>query len=369
MKRAAPWVLIAVAVLVIALLSAGGDDTGEPLDPRSTGPLGARGLVLLLEEMGATVEIGPAPPAAGDGRKIAVLLADELGKNQRERLEAWVESGGTLIVADPLSRLAPPLDRGGGSMFDAEEPDDTLRPNCDLPALRSVSAIEVPQAAMYRVRAASDVVGCFPAEGDRDGAYLVATGRGSGTVVALGGGAPFINDRLGDADNSVLAVSLMAPTAGTAVTFLEADAPGSGDDSLIELIPDNVRRGFWQLVIAFAAVVIWLGRRLARPVEEAQPVQIPGSELVVATGNLLHQAGRRDAAADMLRHQLRRDLADRYGIPLDATPEQVASLLASRGVDAARVTAALAPRGVVDDRSFVELAALIESTRREVTHV
>ena len=53
MRRAWPWIVLLGAIVAIGLLARGGDDTGEPLDPRSTGPLGARALVLLLEELGS----------------------------------------------------------------------------------------------------------------------------------------------------------------------------------------------------------------------------------------------------------------------------------------------------------------------------
>ena len=59
---------------------------------------------------------------------------------------------------------------------------------------------------------------------------------------------------------------------------------------------------------------LWKGRRLGRPVAETQPVQIAGSELVVAVGNLMQKAGRPEAAASQLRDDLRRDLTSRLGL-------------------------------------------------------
>lgn len=370
--KALPWVLIAVALVLIALLARRNDDTGEPLDPESTGPLGARGLVLLLEEMGADVDISPS--VRGD---VAVLLVDELGDTQEDEIRAWVRGGGTLVVADPLSSFAPALARSGGGLFDTDSGNDgeTLRPGCDLPALARVGEISGTRAAMFRVKPGA--VGCFGAgagegnrdsEGSPDSAYLVARAEGSGTVVALGGGGPFVNDRLDDVDNAVLAVSLMSPRSGTSVTVLQRGAAGSGNESLTDLVPTSVRAGLWQLAVAFGALVLWRGRRLGKPVVETQPVAIPGSELVVATGHLLEQAGRRDAAADMLRLQLRRDLVARFGLPADAPAEQVRQLLVQRGVPAASVDIALAQRAVADDRELIVLAAAIDSLRREVMH-
>src|SRR6266581_6954843 len=76
-------------------------------------------------------------------------------------------------------------------------------------------------------------------------------------------------------------------------------------------VAPRVRLAMWQLVVAFAVLVLWRARRLGRPVAEAQPVQIPGSELVVAVGNLLQRARGRGQAAGLLTDDLRRTLAER----------------------------------------------------------
>jgi hypothetical protein len=361
-NRALPWVLLAVGLLAIAVLSRGGDDTGEELDPRSTGPLGARGLVLLLEEMGADVAIGPR--VDGD---VAVLLVDEIGRAQEEEVREFVERGGTLVVADPLSSFAPALTRSGASFFDPGDDDETLAANCAMPAVSEIRAITAPNAVMFRVKPGA--IGCFGPSDDGARGYLVARSEGDGSVVALAGGAPFVNDRLDEVDNAVLAVSLMAPQPGVRVTVLEADAAGSGEDSLLDLMPGSVKSSLWQLVVAFAALVLWRARRLARPVEETQPVAIPGSELVIATGNLLHRAGRRDASVQMLQSQLRRDLAMRFGLSADLSVEQVADVLVTRGIPAAKTRYALSPRRVDSDEEFVAVASAIESLRKEVLHV
>ena len=53
---------------------------------------------------------------------------------------------------------------------------------------------------------------------------------------------------------------------------------------------------------------LWRARRLGRPVAEVQPVEIAGSELVVAVGNLLQKSGRPETAAERLRSDLHHDL-------------------------------------------------------------
>ena len=363
MKRWLPWLAVVAAILAVGLLARGGDDTGEPLDPRSTGPLGAKALVLLLEEMGADVRIAAAPTA---GAGVAVVLVDELGEHQEDELKKWVDDGGVLVVADPLSSFVPALRASGGGLFGLEEDDtDVLRPACGLQALRDVRSIRVPGAWPYRVSPGSTA--CFALPGG--GAYLVARSEGRGTVIALGGGAPFTNERLDERDNAVFAVALLAPRPGAAVTVLEAGAAGSGDDSLLDLVPGGAKAALWQFAAAFVALVLWRARRLGRPVVETQPVDVPGSELVLATGNLLQQARSRDAAGAMLRMQLHRDLASRMGLPPDVPVDQLAAAVSNAGIDPVELTNALTPSIVVDDRALVSLAQTIESIRREVAHV
>lgn len=361
-RRWLPWAFVLLGLVLVVLLAGGDDDSGEALDPRSTGPLGARGLVLLLEEYDADVTIGPRPPDT-DGYGVALMLTDRIGDAQERRLRSWVRDGGTLVVTDPFSNFAPAFDRGTGSLFDDVDDSPYFRLDCDLPSLSSTARIEVPDALLYRVR--SESVGCFKRG---EGAYLVARAEGRGTVVALAGGGPFTNELLDHADNAVLAVGLLAPRPGTQVSVLEPDAPGSGDEGLLDLVPRRLSAGLWQLVAAFGFVVLWRARRLGRPVAEPQPVEVAGSELVVAVGNLLQHAGRRDEAAGMLQLQLRRDLAERLGLPFDSPPEHFAAALAPFGVDEVEVLAALSPSALADDRALVALARSIESLRREVAH-
>ena len=361
-RRALPFALLAVAVLLIGLVSRDGRADGEPLDPRSTGELGARALVLLLERAGADVRLGGGLPPEG---ATAVLLRDQLNEPETDDLEAWVRAGGTLVVADPLSSLAPAVGGSSRDLFDPEsEDDELLRPSCALPVVSSIRRIRVSAAAPFRRRAGH--VGCFPVRG---GHYLAARSEGKGTVVALGGGGPFVNDQLDDEDNAVLAVALMAPEPGSVVTIVEPSILGGGRKGLRDLVSRRVKDGLWQLLIAFAVFALWRARRLGRPVPEPQPVQIAGSELVVAVGNLLQQGRRRESAAAMMQSSLRRTMSDRLGVAPDAPVDDFAAAAAARaGVDRSTVEAALSPLPPGDDAALVRLAQSVETLRNEVTH-
>ncbi len=359
-RRGVGLALLVVAVVVGVVLIGPPATEGQPLDPASNGPLGTRALVLLLDDLGAQVEVSDHAP--GEGDDVALVLSDDLGDARRDEVEAWVSAGGTLVVADPLSSLHPffPAPVAGlglvESSFDA---------TCTLSALASVTEVEPPAGSLgYELVPGTD--GCFFRDAS---AYLAVAPRGAGSVVALGGAGLFTNQALGDADNAVLAAALLAPRVGTAVTILSPPLPGGGDEGLADLIGGNVKASLAQLGVAFGVYVLWRARRLGSPVSETQPVALESSELVVAVGNLLHQARHSDEAARLMGDDLRRRLAERLGLGGDAPGAQVAQVAAARtGVPVERLQSALAPSPLAGPDALVAHAAEIEALHQEVVH-
>lgn len=351
--------LVAVVVVGVVLI---GPPSGlrPPLDPSSNDPLGTRALVLLVEELGAEIEVSDQGPGAGDD--VALVLSDDLGEEQRDDVEAWVEAGGTLVVADPVSLLHPFSIQAGSGLGLVEAPfDDT----CALPALASVAEVEPPGGSIgYELVPGSE--GCFRRDG---AAYVAVAPQGEGNVVALGGAGLFTNQALGDADNAVLAAVLLAPRVGTTVAFLRPPAPGSGDQGLLALVGDNVKASVAQLGVAFGVYVLWRARRLGSPVTESQPVALESSELVVAVGNLFQQAHHHDQAARLVGDDLRRRLAERLGLGGDTPAGQVAEVAAARtGVPAERLLSAMAPSPLTGSEALVAHAAEAEALHRELVH-
>jgi hypothetical protein len=368
------WVLPVVAIvgtfLVLVAIGGGSDsDSQEPLDPRSDERLGTSALAALAEELGADVDVTdslPDPDAGGNGgADVLVLFTDTLETGQHNQLERWIAAGGTLVVVDPSSSFTP--DEGGafGDTSDLPGPSE-----CDVTPLDQldVDGVEPRRGGgLYDVPAGSD--SCL---GDGDEAYIVATPRGDGTVVSIGGSGMFVNEALAEGENAPVVAALVAPQEGTRLDLVRpGPVAGSGDDTLLDLISPNVRRAIAQLAVAFVVYVLWRARRLGAPVAEPQPVAVAGSELVAAVGSLLDRSGSPQHAADLLRADLRRFLGDRLGVPADSPPQVLASVAAERaGADEARVAWALGPSPVADDAQLVELAQAIDSVRQEVvSHV
>ena len=202
---------------------------------------------------------------------------------------------------------------------------------------------------------------------------MIDTAQGAGHVVAVGGPDVFSNGALDQADNAGLAVALMAPRPGTRVSVLwgmKGDGSGaSRGGSLSSLVSPGVKLGIVELFLAFLLFAWWRGRRLGRPVVEHQPVQIGGSELVRAHGNLLEQTRDPDRAARLLRDDLRRRLAERLGLPPNAAAAVVAEVTAGRtDLDRGRVACALTDTPIRSEDELLDLARDIDAIRTEVLH-
>ncbi len=356
-RRPLIWGLIVAGILLAAVVGSRRADQGLPLDPYSPGPNGTKALVETLRELGARVSVSSEPPSPGGA---ALLLADDLDQERRGRLLDWVRQGGTLVVADPSSRVTR-VDTIGDTrigLLDAE-----LEPRCALPAMRDVGRVSAPGGVVFSVPAGAQA--CFPRDG---GAWLVAQPIGNGTVVRLGGASALVNQEIGSADNAVLVVDLLSPAPGPEVVVLRPPPPGAGSKGLGELIAPRVKLALVQLVVAFLLLALWRSRRLGRPVTEPTAVRIPGSELVVAVGNLLRRARHRGQAATLLAGDLRRTLTERLGLPAAAPADQVADTVAARtGIDRDLVLAALQPSIPRDEAELVALGQAIDAIRTEVS--
>ena len=357
-RRPLLWGAIAVGILLAALVGARRTAQGNPLDPASTGPDGTRALVEILDQLDARVVVSNDVPASGGGA--VLLLSDALDERQRARLVDWVGQGGTLVVADPASPVTR-VEVIGTTRIGFVEAE--LERRCGLQALRDVQRVSAPGGLLFRDPPGGQ--GCFSRG---EGSWLVAQPVGAGTVVRLGGASALVNREIGSADNAVLAASLLAPAEGARVVVLRPPLPGGGSRQLSDLVAPRVKLALWQLVVAFALLALWRGRRLGRPVTEPAAVRIPGSELVVAVANLLQRGRHRRQAAALLASDLRRTLAERLGLPASAPPERVADTVTARtGIEHERVLTALQPGSPRDEAELVRLALSVDAIRTEVT--
>ena len=301
------WLLLTLLVLLTGVLLTTGTNQ-LPLDPRSVADDGAKGLVDLLESYDGDVELGVSVPAAR--HDVAILLRDDHTTELRDAVDSWVRSGGRLVVADPASPFTPrtvvaaPIDE-----------------SCTTFALAEVEEL-VGTSARYQPPA--DGTSCL------DGTVTVDP-VGDGFVVSIGGPEPLLNEFLDQADNSVLAVNVITPQAGTRIAFLDVTSvAGTEPEELTDLVPQWVWVILIQLGVGFVLFAWWKARRLGAPVSEPAPVAIEGSELAIARGRLLQGIHRPEDAAVELRAATLHEIRHRLGLPPDASPAIVASSLSQR---------------------------------------
>ncbi len=210
------WLLLGIGLVAVALAAGAPPDDGEPLDPRATGPLGAKALVLTLAELGGQVVV---TSDIGESFDTAVLLRDDLTDEQRTALTSWVERGGTLLVADPSSSL-----HAGDVVGDTQTifGETTLaRGECTIPPMEQLGRVDPTGGVLYDVEEATQ--SCFTRAG---GAFVVADPVGEGWIVATGGAGAFVNARLDSEDNAALAANIVVPREGTRVRVPRARQPG-----------------------------------------------------------------------------------------------------------------------------------------------
>jgi len=350
---------VALALLTAALLGGRPGRDGPPLDPRSDGPLGTSALVAVLRELGARVDLSGGLPDPADD--VALLLSDRLDADQRDRLDEWVRAGGTLVVTDPVSPFMP-LPAATG----LEDPVGVVTPGaCSIAALAGVGPIDAGAGIRLTASEVDDV--CF---GDRrDGALIVTRSVGGGEVVAVGGAAFVTNDLVGNHDNAVLAVTLLAPTAHTDVRFVEAPLPaGGGDQTLSDLVSAEVKRMLAQLAVAFLLYSAWRAIRLGKPVADAQPVEVAGSALVRAIGRMLARTRAPGVAAEWLRASLRRTLRTHLAVPPEVPAATLAEIVSTRtGVPLDVAVVAVGEHAVTTDSELVAVARAVASIHEELS--
>lgn len=360
-RRSLVFAGVLLGVLVLAVVLSGSDRrSGPPLSPRSTEPDGTRALHELLDDLGGEVRVDEELPAV-DG--VVVLLVDNLSRAQADDVERWVRRGGTLLVADAFSLFAPDVTGDVEGRVDATD--------CADLGVVGVGELVVsrPDPPERSLGVATRTFGTAPTGCGRtsSGALVDIRDLGDGTVIAVGGPRLFTNELIGQGDNAVFVASV---AANTDTVFLERRATdvGDGDRGLFSLIGPEVEAMAGQLALALFVLILWRGRRLGRPVVEAQAVPIDSSEFTRAVARLLENNRRPERAAALLRDAARRDLAARVGLTADSTTDEVVEALSRvTTLTPTEVHTAVASP-VSDDGALVTVAGLLTRIRKEILH-
>lgn len=387
-------VVLLVAVVVGVVLT-GRVESVPPFDIDSARPNGMEAVRLLLDERGVRVERAPAADlvagtvASGPGDAVVAMVPSVATADELAALERLAEGGTTVVLGEPLpdegagaadELVFSPLDEAA-FLTDRTLADTPALPadpgECDVAELADLGDLDVAFAAPMAL------------DGDRrcwadpGGTYLTERAVGAGRVVTLASPFLWVNARLqpdkedGGAPlaNGPAAIRLLGDA--DTVTFIDPvpspDAVRTGSQDVWSLLPLPVQLALAQLLGALVIFLWWRSRRLGRPVEERLPVEIAGSELVVAVGDLLRRRGNAERAAATVRGETRRVLAERLGTGPEPTPAALVSLVAARtGREPADVAAALyddPSRPITSPDALVGLVRTLDTIRQEVLHV
>lgn len=375
------WIVVVLGVILLTVLLAPSDSTERPYDLDSPAPEGYRGLRLLVEGLGASVDEVDA--GAVDQRSVDrydVVFVPDGGAPGRvvARWRRFVEAGGRLVLGAPLDDFGPvgtdvddvPPYFGGLAMSAGE---------CDLDTIDGAGRITLPPLYGGVVVGRGDT-SCY---GDGEHAIVVRRTIGDGEVVVLASpdlltnqtmGAPPPDEPVGPVrGNAVIAQRLLAPDlpggARLAVVTEGAAPIADGTRTVTDHMSWGVKLGLLQLVIAFGYLTVSRARRHGRVVTEEAPVDIAGSAFVQAVGGLLERQGDCARVAEILRDGECRALARRLGVPPTISRSELAAVVAARTERDTAAVERLLTGPVVDESGLVELTRELDSLRQEALHV
>lgn len=306
-----------VAVSVVIVLVRGGGNVAT-LDPDSVSPDGSRALARLLTAQGvhvSTVRTAADAERAAAGATVLVTQPDLV---LPQHLRTLRDRAGDLVLIAPgpdsLDAAVP------GARFDGTVEIADRTPDCGL-----VNATASGVATMGGSQYAPAATSCYDAT-------LVQSTVDDHTVTLLGTGAPLTNDRLDERGNAALTMRLLG-RHDRLVWFIPSPSDPAlrpGQRPLTELVPDGVRFGLLQLVIAVVLLALWRARRLGPVVTEPLPVVVRAAETVEGRARLYRRAGAADHAAEALRQAARYRLARGLGLPRDTDPSGLVAEIAGR---------------------------------------
>ena len=377
----ARWILLVLAAVALTVILLPSRETDRPYDLDSAQPGGYRGLRLLLEETGTSVDRVDASDVGAsfvtEADTVFVPEASGAGAALTRQWRSYVQAGGRLVLGAPADGLGPPADPmpafGGGVAI--------LPGTCTLEPLAAGQAVRMP-VDIRGVWVAQDE-SCY---GNTTSALIVRRPLGDGEIVTLASPDLFANSFMGAPepdrpvgkipDNAVLAEYALAQgPAGSVgshrlavVTSGIAAAP-DGTKGLTDFMSPGVKLGILELGAAFLFYALARGRRHGRVVTEPAPVTIAGSAFVEAVGSLLERQGDHGRAAEVLRAGECRELARRLGLPPDISRHDLAAIVAHRTGREPAAVERLLTDPIESDAALVDITRALDSLRQEALHV
>lgn len=371
-------VLVALFLVLVAFIAFGPlqAEQGQGWSPttHASAPEGALALYQWLDAIGydaQRLEYAEFALAPADSLIFVLAPAEAYSADEAAALLAWVEAGGTLVLADDrpgqlgdaraiLRALDLRIERLESGRI---ETAPILQPAIgDPPAERIVAST----SAVVRAERGD----LAPLAGTPDGdAVLVGLQRGQGYVYVSSALFPFTNAGLRDPQNAAVVLNILrrVPEGGR-VRFDEIHHGFVSQPSLRGLLVGSPWG--WAVLYALligAAYLVATSRRFGRPIPlREEQARRSSAEYLESMAGLLRRGGKRAYIAGHFRTALKRRLARPVGIPPGEDDAAfVRELAAARPIDAEALGRLLA-RLRRPDLSEQELLTIIaESDRLE----
>jgi len=345
--------LILLAMLATALLiglAQAGVVRGE-LDPAAADPAGSRALATLLAQHEVIVRrVSTVDDALAPDPDTAVLVAfpDRLPAGELRRLAATAPR--LVLVAPSAAALR---EATTDVLATGSVPVSGRDQGCTEPAAVAAGDADLG-GRTYAAEPGSEVTLCY------DRTLVVGRTIGGNSLVVLGTGAPLRNESLAHRGNAALALNLLGADGSFHALHWLVNAPGaagSGQGTLIDLVPRWVPPVALQLLVAGLLVVLWRARRLGPPVPEPLPVVVRAAETVEGRARLYRRGEARDRAAEALRAGALARIVPRLRLGISPPPAAVVSAVEARsGRPGTEVADLLYGRPPADDQALVRLA-------------
>lgn len=382
MRRDVIILIVLFAGLVALIGGSSGQSEGTAWGSPSShvsGPSGALALYRWAEDLGYATRrleyeefLGPAgmPPAFDSADLLLVLGPGERYSDaEAEAVRAWVEAGGTLVVAEdrpgpgaPAAPLLAAFDLAiapaAAQQTSAETP--VLQPALGLPPARRVIAPEARIVATER----EDVVALAGTVAEP---VLLGLQVGEGYVFASASSYIFTNGGLREEDNPAAVLNMLrrAP-AGGVILFDEIHHGFVGQASLRDLLLETP----WGWAALYGGLVgagylALTGRRFGRPVPlRAEAARRSSAEYLASMAGLLRRAGKGGYVQAHFRAGLKRRLARDAGLSPDLDDQALVAVIAQTRPARARAAAELLARMTSPTPDDKALLALVRDADR-----
>ncbi len=325
-----PWLALGALVLLALIVSFAAQQPGSDSPTPSTTNRGPRGLAVLftwLRESGAQVSAHDAAlnelPKETRTLVLAAPAGSELTQPDVDAVRAFVEAGGTLVYLVPRAAPQPLLNHWLGVH------PGPLAPMNDEPGVIDVGGVTVKVlregGAVTGVRALRLSAERMLSVTDPAALEVAEHGamwwqpRGRGDVWLAAGADLAENARLELADNARFWSQLPQP-----LVF------GEQHHHATVLVPANLLATALQLLF-LAALFVWArGVRLGAPRAPLPPAGGATIDYVRAMASLMRNAGVEKELVESLKHQLRKTLHERFGVPASWPWKEAAAETARR---------------------------------------